>query len=62
MSRGWSGAETPTSKRSPISSGHSAARLEINAVFEDEVVPLKLFEGDVETPPSYSLAVATPTR
>jgi DNA-binding XRE family transcriptional regulator len=30
-------------------------RLEINAVFGDEVVPLKVFEGEVETP-------ATPTR
>src|ERR1700760_1402755 len=25
-------------------------RLEINAVFEDEVVPLRVFEGEVETP------------
>jgi len=35
--------------------GALGARLEINAVFEDEVVPLKVFEGEVETP-------ATPTR
>jgi DNA-binding XRE family transcriptional regulator len=35
--------------------GALGARLEINAVFEDEVVPLKVFEGEVETPP-------TPTR
>ena len=31
------------------------ARLEINAVFGDEVVPLKVFEGEVEEP-------TTPTR
>jgi DNA-binding XRE family transcriptional regulator len=30
--------------------GALGARLEINAVFEDEVVPLKVFEGEVETP------------
>lgn len=35
--------------------GALGARLEINAVFEDEVVPLKVFEGEVETP-------TTPTR
>jgi DNA-binding XRE family transcriptional regulator len=35
--------------------GALGARLEINAVFKDEVVPLKVFEGEVETP-------ATPTR
>ncbi len=35
--------------------GALGARLEINAVFEDEVVPLKVFEGEVETP-------STPTR
>ena len=35
--------------------GALGARLEINAVFEDEVVPLKVFEGEVETP-------APPTR
>lgn len=35
--------------------GALGARLEINAVFEDEVVPLKVFEGEIETP-------ATPTR
>jgi DNA-binding XRE family transcriptional regulator len=35
--------------------GALGARLEVNAVFEDEVVPLKVFEGEVETP-------ATPTR
>jgi DNA-binding XRE family transcriptional regulator len=35
--------------------GALGARLEINAVFDDEVVPLKVFEGEVETP-------ATPTR
>jgi DNA-binding XRE family transcriptional regulator len=35
--------------------GALGGRLEINAVFEDEVVPLKVFEGEVETP-------ATPTR
>jgi hypothetical protein len=35
--------------------GALGARLEINAVFEDEVVPLKVFDGEVETP-------ATPTR
>jgi DNA-binding XRE family transcriptional regulator len=35
--------------------GALGARLEINAVFEDEIVPLKVFEGEVETP-------ATPTR
>ena len=35
--------------------GALGARLEINAVFEDDVVPLKVFEGEVETP-------ATPTR
>jgi transcriptional regulator with XRE-family HTH domain len=35
--------------------GALGARLEVNAVFEDEVVPLKVFDGEVETP-------ATPTR
>lgn len=35
--------------------GALGARLEINAVFEDEVVPLRVFEGEVETP-------APPTR
>jgi transcriptional regulator with XRE-family HTH domain len=35
--------------------GALGARLEISAVFEDEVVPLKVFEEEVETP-------ATPTR
>jgi DNA-binding XRE family transcriptional regulator len=35
--------------------GALGARLEISAVFEDEVVPLKVFEGEVEVP-------ATPTR
>ena len=35
--------------------GALGARLEINAVFEDEVVPLKVFDGEVETP-------TTPTR
>lgn len=35
--------------------GALGARLEINAVFDDEVVPLKVFDGEVETP-------ATPTR
>ncbi len=32
--------------------GALGARLEINAVFDDEVVPLKVFEGEVETPRS----------
>ena len=35
--------------------GALGARLEINAVFEDEVVPLKVFDGEVEAP-------TTPTR
>jgi predicted XRE-type DNA-binding protein len=38
--------------------GALGARLEINAVFEDEIVPLKVFEGEVETPETPS----TPTR
>ena len=36
--------------------GALGARLEINAVFEDEVVPLRVFDGEVEIPPP------TPTR
>jgi DNA-binding XRE family transcriptional regulator len=40
--------------------GALGARLEINAVFEDEVVPLRVFEGEVETPTFDS--PATPTR
>jgi len=35
--------------------GALGGHLEIKAVFADEVVPLKVFEGEVETP-------ATPTR
>lgn len=38
--------------------GALGAHLEINAVFEDEVVPLRVFEGEVETP-DFPL---TPTR
>jgi DNA-binding XRE family transcriptional regulator len=36
--------------------GALGGRLEINAVFEDEVVPLRAFDGEVEVPPP------TPTR
>jgi transcriptional regulator with XRE-family HTH domain len=35
--------------------GALGGRLEINAVFEDAVIPLKVFEGEIEEP-------ATPTR
>ena len=36
--------------------GALGGRLEISAVFEDEVVPLRVFDGEVEVPPP------TPTR
>ncbi len=36
--------------------GALGGRLEIRAVFEDEVVPLRVFDGEVEVPPP------TPTR
>jgi DNA-binding XRE family transcriptional regulator len=36
--------------------GALGGRLEINAVFEDETVPLRVFDGEVEVPPP------TPTR
>ena len=48
-------SEQPLPRNSRRFRRRARRRLEINAVFEDEVVPLNVLEGEVETP-------ATPTR